>query len=86
MDLNLVDTFGDFSAVAAYTSVDMDDPTVLNVLTVTNFGTGVKSPLYTQMVLNQVFIDGHFGDSDTWMVKGVYKGLGGKIVAQYANF
>ena len=56
--------FGDFSASAAYTSVNIEDGH--NVLTVTNFGTAVKSPLYTQMVLNQVFIDGHFGDSDTW--------------------
>ena len=70
-----------FALSAAYTSVSKD----ANGLTVTNFGTGVKSPLYTQQVLNQVFIDGHFGDSDTWQVKGVYKGLGGKFVAQYAN-
>jgi len=74
-----------FALSAAYTSVDIDGAADgLNVLTVTNFGTSVKSPLYTQQVLNQVFIDGHFGDSDTWQVKGVYKGLGGKIVAQYA--
>ena len=71
-----------FALSAAYTSVSIDD---LNVLTVTNFGTSVKSPLYTQQVLNQVFIDGHFGDSKTWQVKGVYKGLGGKFVAQYAS-
>ena len=70
-----------FALSAAYTSVSKD----ANGLTVTNFGTGVKSPLYTQQVLNQVFIDGHFGDSDTWQVKGVYKGLGGKFVAQYAS-
>ncbi len=70
---------GPVALSAAYTSVNMGD------LTVTNFGTGVKSPLYTQQVLNQIFIDGHFGDSDTWQVKGVYKGLGGKIVAQYAS-
>jgi hypothetical protein len=75
--------WGDFSALVAYTGVDMDDATGLNVLTVTNFGTGVKSPLYTQMVLNQVFIDGHQGDSNTLMIKGVYKGLGGKFVAAY---
>ena len=70
-----------FALSAAYTSVNMGD----NSISVTNFGTGVKSPLYTQQVLNQVFIDGHFGDSDTWQVKGVYKGLGGKFVAQYAS-
>jgi len=74
---------GPVSLLAAYTSVNIDDDT--SVLTVNNFGTGVKSPLYVQQVLNQVFIDGHFGDSDTWQVKGVYKGLGGKFVAQYAS-
>jgi len=75
--------FGDFSASAAWTSVNIDDN--LPALTVTNFGTSVKSPLYTQQVLNQIFIDGHFGDSDTWQIKGAYKGLGGKLIAQYAN-
>ena len=75
-----------FALSAAYTSVDIDGADRgLNALTVTNFGTSVKSPLYTQQVLNQVFIDGHFGDSDTWQIKGVYKGLGGKFVAQYAS-
>ena len=70
----------DFALSAAYTSVDIDGADRgLNVLTVTNFGTSVKSPLYTQQVLNQVFIDGHFGDSDTWQVKGVYKGLRWKV-------
>ena len=48
-----------------------------------NAGTGVKTPLYTQMVLNQVFIDGRFSDASTTVVKGVYKGLGGKFVAAY---
>ena len=73
----------DFSLSAAYTGVDIDDQ--ISALTVNNFGTAVKSPLYTQQVLNQIFIDGHFGDSDTWQIKGVYKGLGGKFVAQYAQ-
>jgi len=72
-----------FALSAAYTSVNIDDRVA--ALTVTNFGTAVKSPLYTQQVLNQIFIDGHFGDSDTWQIKGVYKGLGGKFVAQYAQ-
>ncbi len=75
--------FGAFALSAAYTGVDIDDR--VHALTVTNFGTAVKSPLYTQQVLNQIFIDGHFGDSDTWQIKGVYKGLGGKFVAQYAQ-
>ncbi|AKF24081.1 hypothetical protein YH65_00645 [Sulfurovum lithotrophicum] len=72
---------GPIALSAAYTSVDME----ANSISVTNLGTGVKSPLYTQQVLNQVFIDGHNGDADTWQIKGVYKGLGGKFVAQYAN-
>ena len=72
--------FGDFSALVAYTGVVIDD---VHALTATNFGTGVKSPLYTQMVLNQIFIDGHQGDNTTIMVKGVYKGLGGKFIAAY---
>ena len=75
--------FGDFALSAAWTSVDIDDH--VPALTVTNFGTAVKSPLYTQQPLNQIFIDGHFGDSDTWQIKGVYKGLGGKLIAQYAS-
>ncbi len=77
---------GPVALSAAYTSVNIDGTDRgLNILTVNNFGTSVKSPLYVQQVLNQVFIDGHFGDSDTWQVKGVYKGLGGKFVAQYAS-
>jgi hypothetical protein len=72
--------WGAFSALVAYTGVDIGD---IPALTVTNFGTGVKSPLYTQMVLNQIFIDGHQGDSNTLMIKGVYKGLGGKFIAAY---
>ena len=75
--------WGAFSANVAYTGVDIDDKT--RVLTVTNFGTGVKSPLYTQMVLNQVFIDGHQGDVGTWEIKGSYKGLGGKFILAYGS-
>ncbi len=41
--------FGMFTAMAAYSSVDED-----GLVGITNFGTGVKSPLYTQMVLNNV--------------------------------
>jgi len=40
--------FGMFTAMAAYTSVDD------GLVGITNFGTGIKSPLYTQMVLNNV--------------------------------
>ena len=89
--------WGDFTVAAAYTGVNvtwMDvsgliDPTngpIMGApLTVTNFGTAVKSPLYTQMVLNQVFIDGHQGDVGTWQIKGAYKGLGGKFIAAYGS-
>ncbi len=65
----------------AYTSVDGDDNKA-NV-TMSNVGTGVKTPLYTQMILNQNAIK---LDSDTYMVKGVYNtGAYGKIIAQYAG-
>jgi len=76
--------FGDFTAAVMYTGVDVDRENK-SFLTVTNFGTGVKTPLYTQMVLNQVFIDGHQGDVDTWEIKGTYKGLGGKFIAAYGS-
>jgi len=46
-----------------------------------NTGTGIKTPLFTQMVYNQNAIA---SDNDTIVVKGVYKmGDMGKIVAQY---
>jgi hypothetical protein len=64
---------GMFSASVAYSSVDDGDAGVFNV-------GGVKTPLYTQMILNQGFIA---NDADTVLVKGVIKALGGKFIAQY---
>ena len=63
---------------AAYTSVDGDDNKAQ--VAVKNFGTGVKSPLYTQMVANQNAIS---LDADTIQLKAVY-GMGdmGTIIAQ----
>ena len=58
----------------AYTSVD--DGTVA----VKNTGTGVKTPLYTQMVLNQNYIA---LDNTTMMVSGAYDlGDAGKVIAR----
>ena len=62
-----------FSLLAAYSSVDDGDTGVFNV-------GGVKTPLYTQMILNQNFIR---SDADTILLKGVVKALGGKFIAQY---
>jgi len=65
--------FGMFSALAAYSSVDEGATGVFNV-------GGVKTPLYTQMILNQGFIS---SNADTFLVKGVAKALGGAFIAQY---
>ena len=62
-----------FSLLAAYSSVDDGDTGVFNV-------GGVKTPLYTQMILNQNFIR---SNADTVLLKGVAKALGGKFIAQY---
>ncbi len=62
-----------FSAQIAFSSVDDGDMGVFNV-------GGVKTPLYTQMILNQDFIA---SDADTIVVKGIVKALGGKFIAQY---
>ncbi|RLA77080.1 MAG: hypothetical protein DRG30_01190 [Epsilonproteobacteria bacterium] len=62
-----------FSLLAAYSTVDEGATGVFNV-------GGVKTPLYTQMILNQGFIA---SNADTFLVKGVVKGLGGKFIAQY---
>jgi hypothetical protein len=62
-----------FSVLAAYSSVDEGDTGVFNV-------GGVKTPLYTQMILNQGFIS---SNADTLLVKGTAKLLGGKFIAQY---
>jgi hypothetical protein len=66
-------TFGMFSASVAYSTVNDGGIGVFNV-------GGVKTPLYTQMILNQNAIA---FDNDTVLVKGVVKALGGKFIAQY---
>ena len=64
--------------LAAYTSVDGDDNK--NQFTMKNFGTGVKTPLFTQMIYNQ---DAISLDADTYMLKAVYNtGAYGKVIAQ----
>ncbi len=69
-------TFGMFDASLAYSSVD--DGTV----NIANFGTGVKTPLYTQSLLNQNTIS---RDSDTFKVALGAKALGGKFTGVYIN-
>jgi hypothetical protein len=65
----------------AYTSVDGDDNKI-NVA-VKNTGTGIKSPVFTQMIYNQ---DAISLDADTYMVKAAYNtGDYGTIIAQYAG-
>jgi len=58
----------------AYSKVD-DGP-----VAVKNVGTGVKTPLYTQMVANQDFIS---SDADTVLLKAVAPVGPGKLIAQY---
>ncbi len=64
-----------FSLLAAYSSVDDGATGVFNV-------GGVKTPLYTQMILNQGFIA---SNADTYLIKGVAGALGGKFIAQYGG-
>lgn len=64
-----------FSLSAAYSSVDEGATGVFNV-------GGVKTPLYTQMILNQGFIA---SNADTFLVKGTVKALSGKWIAQYGG-
>jgi len=63
-----------FDASIAYSSVD--DGTV----NIENFGTNVKTPLYTQLIFNQNTIK---RDSDTIVVRAGIKGLGGKFGIAY---
>ena len=58
----------------AYTKVNR------GTLSVQNVGTGVKTPLYTQMVANQNHIS---NDADTVVLKGVMPLASGKLIAQY---
>jgi hypothetical protein len=68
-------TVGPVYLQAAYSSVDD------GAMAVKNVGTGIKTPLYTQMIYNQNAIA---RDADTFVIKGVYNtGDYGKIIAQY---
>jgi len=87
MDLNLVDgdndaqafgvkaggNFDMFNASIAYSNVNDAAVGILNV-------GGVKTPLYTQMILNQNFIR---NDNDTFVVRAGMKALGGNIGLAY---
>jgi len=87
MDLNLVagdndaqafglkagGNFGMFDASLAYSNVNDAAYGLLNV-------GGVKTPLYTQMILNQGFIR---NDNDTFVVRAGMKALGGKFGLAY---
>jgi hypothetical protein len=62
----------------AYTSVDGDD--AKPQAAIKNFGTGIKSPLFTQMIYNQ---DAISLDADTFMLKASYAmGDMGTVIAQ----
>lgn len=67
---------GMFDLSAAYTSVD--DGTVK----MANFGTSVKTPLYTQSILDQDTIS---LDSDTFKIAASTKVLGGTVGLAYIN-
>ncbi|MEA1879512.1 MAG: hypothetical protein U9N11_02540 [Campylobacterota bacterium] len=66
---------GMFGASVAYSSVDDGTLNIANLA-----GAGVKTPLYTQAVLNQNTIK---RDSDTIKVAAHVKALGGKVIAAY---
>ena len=65
---------GPVALTLAYSTVD-DGP-----VAVKNVGTGVKTPLYTQMILNQNHIA---SDADTVLLKAVTPVGPGKLIAQY---
>jgi len=65
--------FGNFGASLAYSSVDEKGAGVFNV-------GGVKTPLYTQMILNQGVIK---FDADYIKAGVTAKALGGKFIANY---
>ncbi len=66
--------FGMFDASVAYSSVDD------GAVPIHNLGTGVKTPLYTQMIFNQNSIK---LDSDTIVARAGMKALGGKFGLAY---
>jgi len=65
--------FGMFDASIAYSNVDDGDSGVFNV-------GGPKTPLYTQIILNQGFIS---HDNDTFVFRAGAKALGGKFGLAY---
>ncbi len=67
-------TFGMFDTSVAYSTVDDGSVPIVN------FGTGVKTPLYTQMILNQSKIS---SDNDTIVLRAGVKALGGKFGIAY---
>ncbi|SHO80457.1 hypothetical protein MNB_SV-15-1175 [hydrothermal vent metagenome] len=70
-----IPAFGNVALCAAYTGVDLQNSlngVVDAGVSVQNLGTGVKTPLYTQMVGNQNYISGFNsdnGEANTYMVK-----------------
>ena len=71
--------FGMFDAAVAYSSVGD------GALPISNYGTGIKSPLYTQMVLNNVGQYHAAPDSDFLKVAAGMKALGGKWTLAYGD-
>jgi len=67
-------SFGMFDTSVSYSTVD--DGSV----PIHNLGTGVKTPLYTQMILNQARIK---SDNDTVVLRASAKALGGKFMVAY---
>jgi hypothetical protein len=67
-------TFGDIDASLAFSSVNNGYQGVKEL------GAKVKTPLYTQMILNQ---DAIYKDSDTVVARASMKALGGKIALEY---
>jgi hypothetical protein len=65
--------FGMFDASLAYSGVDDGQAGVFNV-------GGIKTPLYTQMILNQGAIS---SDNDTFVFRAGLKALGGKFGLDY---
>jgi len=69
---------GMFNLSAAYSTVSEDDG-----MGITNLGTRIKSPLYTQMVLNNVANYHAAPGSDFLKIGGTMKALGGTVKAFY---
>ncbi|MFC2057579.1 hypothetical protein ACFLR6_01435 [Campylobacterota bacterium] len=73
-------TFGGFDASVAYSTVDDGAVSVRNLVN----GAVAKSPLYTQMILNN--IGNNIGsDNDTFVVRAGAEALGGKFGVAYGS-